>query len=90
MSVPRTTKREVTMTVTEVTVTQGHTATATIRVKMDDRHVAIPVAPEIKAYWEDQFFRENPTPLQKKRFATLMSIVRAAYSKGLADGANKK
>ncbi len=86
---PNTTKREI--RVTEVTITEGAAARqATIHVIIDDRKIEIPVAPEVRAHWEEQFFRANPTPPQKKRWATLMNVVRAAYKKGRDDAAKEK
>lgn len=75
---------EVRYSVTEVTVSKGKQAT--IKVNIDGVDVRIPVAPEVRAYFQDQFVRDSPSALQRKKFATLMHVIRAAYKKGLADG----
>jgi len=73
-----------------VSVSEGVHKAKVIMVTVDDRRVAIPVAPEVKAYWEEQFFRTNPSRLQQRRWATLMSVVRAAYKKGVSDGSTRR
>lgn len=78
-------KDEVTVSITEITLTTGRKKN--IRVTVDDKVVNIPVDEAVYAYFHEQFFRSNPTSLQSKRFATLMNMLRAAYKKGLSDGA---
>ncbi len=58
-----------------------------IRLEIHSRIVSIPVPDDVYAYWHEQFVRTNPTPAQRKRFTTLMNLLRAAYGKGLNDGA---
>jgi len=60
-----------------------------IRVKVDGKEVSIPVDETVYAYFQEQFLRKNPTPLQEKRFATIMNVLRAAYLKGIEDGRKK-
>jgi hypothetical protein len=52
---------------------------------VDGEDIRIPVSGEVHAYWQQQFVRNNPTPQQRQRFATLMNVVRAAYKQGVAD-----
>jgi hypothetical protein len=77
-------REKMTYRITEVTVATGRTAT--IEVEIGDRKVRVPVPAEVKAYFNEQFVRRNPTPTQSKRFATLMNLLRAAYQKGKEDG----
>jgi hypothetical protein len=58
-----------------------------IRLEIDSRIISVPVPDDIYAYWHEQFVRPNPTPTQKKRYTTLMNLLRAAYTKGQKDGA---
>lgn len=53
---------------------------------VDGRRIAIPVSTEIKARFDEQFWREKLSDQQSKRLATLLNIARAAYKKGLLDG----
>ena len=78
-------RTEYTFTVSEVSLSTGRQKS--IRVTIDDADVRIPVDEAVYAYWQEQFVRKNPTPQQRKRFATFMNVVRAAYKKGVADGA---
>jgi hypothetical protein len=55
---------------------------AEIELFIDDEKVKISVPKEVKAHFDDQFVRENPTSLQKKKYAVLMSLLRAAYKAG--------
>jgi hypothetical protein len=73
----------VTYTVTEVTVTTGQTST--IDLIIDDKRVRITVPVEIKAHFDQQFSRPNPTALQKKKYATVMNLMRAASLQGRKD-----
>lgn len=66
-----------------VTVTSGKTKN--LNIDIDGKKVSIPVDEEIFAYFMAQFYRENPSPLQRKRFATVMNLIRAAYIKGRSD-----
>lgn len=76
------------MTITEVTMVSGKTKY--IQIKLDGREVRIPIDEAIYAYYKSQFFRDNPTSNQKKRFATLMQLLKAAYLHGRKDGALEK
>jgi len=71
---------DVTVSITEVTFSRG--PEKHIRVEIDGQVVRIPVTDEVYAYWQEQFVRPNPTHQQRKRFGTLMSVVRAAYLEG--------
>jgi hypothetical protein len=71
---------DVHISITEVTVTKGKTDT--ISLGIDGETVRIKVAAEVKAYFDAQFVRANPTALQKKKFATIMNLLRAAYKAG--------
>lgn len=75
---------KLTFTVTEMTFATGKKAR--IDFFVNDTKVSLEVPAELKAYFTEQFCRPNPSPLQKKRYTTLMKLVSAAYSKGLADG----
>jgi predicted metal-dependent hydrolase len=81
-----TTKTEVTYSVSEVTVSTGKTSQ--IKFMVDDRKVTVQVPPELKAHFDQQFSRENPTPLQKRKYATLMNLLRAAYLAGRRDASS--
>jgi hypothetical protein len=70
----------------EQTVIRVHRKAASIFIVIDDERVRIDVPPEVKAYFDSLFVRENPTALQKKKYATLMSLVRAAYRAGVQAG----
>jgi hypothetical protein len=79
---------ELRFTVSEVTVSSGKQTT--IPVYIDGERVKIPVAAEVRAHFKDQFERPNPSALQKRRHATVMQLLRAAYNKGKQDGAAAK
>lgn len=72
-----------TFTMTEFTVTTGKVSK--IDVIIDDRKISIAVPTELKAYFNDQFTRPNPTPLQRRKYTTLMALMRAAYVQGKTD-----
>jgi hypothetical protein len=75
---------EFTFTITEMTISTGKKAT--IVFNLDGKKVRIPIDAEIKAYFNEQFVREKPSALQRKRFSTVMNLLRAAYLQGLSDG----
>ncbi len=77
-------EKKVTVNITEVTVSMGNPAH--VDVNIDGQMVRIPVSAEVKAYFNEQFVRPNPTPAQRKKFATVMNLLRAAYLKGKHDG----
>ena len=79
-------QNQVKITVTEITVTTGKQKE--IMVYVDGKKVFIPVDESVYAYFKDQFLRKNPTTMQKHRFITIMSVIRAAYLKGISDGKN--
>ena len=72
------------ISLTEITVRTGKTKA--FKFDLDDTQVTIPVDDTVFTNYQNQFYRENPTPAQRRKFATLMSLVRAAYKKGVADG----
>ncbi len=76
-------EKKVTVNITEVTFSTGKPAF--IEVNIDEKPVRIPVTAEVKAYFKEQFVRQNPTPAQRKKFATVMNLLRAAYKKGKED-----
>lgn len=75
---------KVTMSITEVTMLLGKTKG--FKLKVDDQTITIPVDEAIFTNYQNQFYRENPTVEQKKKFTTLMNLMRAAYKQGLRDG----
>jgi len=76
--------RNTQFTITEYTVRTGKVSK--IDVIIDDKNVRIAVPSELKAYFNSQFTRPNPTPLQRQKYMTLMALMRAAYNQGKADG----
>ena len=56
-----------------------------IELKIGREVTQIWVTPEVKAYFNQQFVRGNPTELQKKRYVTMMNLMRAAYEAGGKD-----
>lgn len=71
---------DVKISIEETTIRSGETAE--INIYIDDKRVKITVPKEVKADFDNQFVRSNPTPLQKRKYATLMSLLRAAYKVG--------
>ena len=78
---------DISLSITEVTIVGGRTKY--IRVNIDGQDVRIPVSESVYTQWREQFYRPNPTPLQRSRFGTFINVVKAAYLNGLADGANE-
>ena len=76
------------VTITEVTMVSGKTKY--IQINLDGNAARIPIDEAIYAYYKSQFFRDNPTSNQKKRFATLMQLLKAAYLHGRKEGSSKK
>jgi hypothetical protein len=72
------------ISITEVTILTGRTKG--FRLDVDNAQVTIPIDEALFAHYQNQFWRDNPTTQQKKKFGTLMSLLRAAYRKGVADG----
>jgi len=72
-----------TISITEVTVVSGKTAK--INFDLNGQKVSITVPAEVKAHFDEQFSRPNPTPLQKKKYVTVMNLLRAAYMQGKKD-----
>lgn len=75
--------KQISISAYSVTVTNGKMKN--LSVDIDGKKVSIPVDEEIFAYFMSQFYRDNPSPLQKKKFATVMNLIRAAYIKGKHD-----
>jgi len=75
---------QVIISITEVTTLVGKTKGFVL--KVDDQTVTIPVDAAIFTNYQNQFYREKPSPEQKKKFATLMGLMRAAYKQGVKDG----
>ena len=76
--------KEVTINVTEVTIVPGKKKN--IKVNIDGINVYIPVDESVYAYFQEQFSRTNPSDIQRKKFATVKNLLRAAYLKGQSDG----
>ena len=76
------------ISVTEVTVLAGKKKG--FKLDVNGQNVTVPVDEVLFAHYQNQIWREHPTAKQKKVFATVMSLMRAAYLKGLEDGKNKK
>lgn len=72
------------ISITEVTILAGKKRI--FKLIVDGKNVSIPVEAETFANYQNQLWRESPTPKQKKVFATVMSLMRAAYLKGYSDG----
>ena len=51
-----------------------------------EKAVRIGLNKAIYVYFTEQFLRDNPTAMQRRKFATIMNILRSAYLKGVADG----
>lgn len=60
--------------------------TAQIGLEIDGKEVKIPVTPEIRVLWREHFVLGRRTQQHQTRAWTLMSLIRAAYRKGRADG----
>ncbi len=56
-----------------------------VELRMNGRVVRTWVKPEVKAYFNEQFVRGNPSVFQKKRYVTIMNLMRAAYEVGRQD-----
>ncbi|MFH1830173.1 MAG: hypothetical protein ABH871_05300 [Pseudomonadota bacterium] len=75
---------KVNIEISEVTILEGKSKT--IDVKVNDKVVHVPMDKAVYAYFKEQFLRKNPTAQQRKKFATIMNVLRSAYIKGLSDG----
>ncbi|MBE0544376.1 MAG: hypothetical protein IH623_23795 [Verrucomicrobia bacterium] len=75
--------KQVSVSITEVTHISGKTTK--IVIVIDEKKVTITVPVEIKAFFDSQFSRPNPSALQKKKYATVMNLMKAAYLQGRAD-----
>jgi hypothetical protein len=71
------------ISMTEVTVISGKTTK--LNLIINDQKVSITIPVELKAYFDDQFSRPNPSALQKKKYATVMNLMKAAYIQGQRD-----
>jgi hypothetical protein len=71
------------MSISEVIWDSGRERT--IRFKLNDKEISVPVGGDVYAYFQGHFTRTNPTPLQRRRYKTLINIIRAAYQKGFRD-----
>jgi len=74
---------KISLSITEVTIVNGKPKN--IHVRIDGKPVDIPIDETMFAFFQQQFNRENPTALQRRRFGTLMNIIEAAYKKGFSD-----
>lgn len=75
------------ISITEITVLSGKKKGFKLNVNGAD--ITIPVDEALFAHYQNQFVRKTPTDKQSKIFATLMSLMRAAYLKGCDDGKKK-
>ena len=75
-------EKKTTYSISEVTITTGKTST--IRVDIDGQNVSISVPVEVKADFDNQFSRSTPSALQRKKYATIMRLLRAAFKAGQA------
>ena len=75
--------KSVSVSITEVTHISGKTTK--IIITIDDKKVSITVPVEIKAFFDTQFSRPNPTGIQKQKYATIMNLMKAAYLQGKTD-----
>ena len=57
-----------------------------VRVDIDGEAIHIPLKADVYAHWHEQFIRSNPTDGYRKRYATLMNVIRAAYKEGIKEG----
>lgn len=73
--------------ITEITILTGKTKGFDLNV--DGVKITIPIDEGLFANYRNQFWREKPTPDQRKRFGTLMSLLREAYRNGVSDGEKK-
>ena len=74
--------KKTTYSISEVTIITGKTSA--IRVDIDGQKVSISVPAEVKADFDNQFSRATPTALQRKKYATIMRLLRAAFKAGQA------
>lgn len=70
----------ITITVSQTTINTGKNAS--IDITVDDKRVKIPVPSEVRAYFTEQFVRDTPTPQQRRKYATVMTLLAAAYKAG--------
>lgn len=77
-------KRNCRISVAEISFDEG--PKQNIKINIDGKNVRIPVDASVFAYFREQFWREHPTGPQRRRFATMTNVTRAAYLKGYADG----
>jgi hypothetical protein len=71
------------LSITKVTVTTVETSK--LHIDIDGVRIGIDISAEVKAYFDQQFSRPNPTPQQKRKYATIMNLMRAAYLQGKMD-----
>ena len=74
----------ITINIEQTTIRSGKTAT--IDLYVDDKKVQIEVPVEVKSDFTNQFVRATPAALQKRRYGTLMALLRAAYKAGQKAG----
>ncbi len=76
------------ISITEITVTTGETSK--IKFDFNGKVVYISIPSELKAYFDSQFSRPNPSAIQKRKYSTLMNLMRYSYAQGIADGLKNK
>ena len=76
-------EKNVRVSITEVTYISGKVTH--LYLYIDDKKVGITIPVELKAYFDDQFSRPSPSALQKKKYTTVMNLMKAAYLQGKAD-----
>jgi hypothetical protein len=62
---------------------------ANFKLRVDDAEIDILIEEILFMRFKDAFLRATPTPDQRKRLNLLRDLMRAAYKKGVEDGAHK-
>ena len=57
----------------------GDSKSKDFKLVLDGIEIKIPVDSDLFAHFQNQFSRPNPSPAQKKKYATLVGLMRAAY-----------
>ena len=70
--------------ITQISVSTG--PSRTIKLRIEDKNVDIPVDAELHAYFKSHFVRDKPSVKQREEYATIMRLMVAAYKQGTKDG----
>lgn len=57
-----------------------------IKLEIAQAIIKVPVSTELRVFFTEQFVKNSRTEAQKRRYTTLMNLMKAAYQKGLEDG----